>query len=92
MYVPEYVAGEPRDQFDHITFFGYRDVIDDYKKWKKKFDSDYNFNPSVLTEEAINAKTIKNAYKGNKRKYWKFIKWVFELKNEESQHVNFEEE
>ena len=84
MFIPEYVQAEPFPYFDIDTFLYARDALSEYKKkWYKLLDDgDYGLecDKSDLFLKIIRAKSIKEAKLGTKRKYHKFVEFVYNLK------------
>ena len=82
MWIPDVVQGEPIDSFDVITFFDNRDKIVEYRSQRNRagFDDYDDTKVTDLVEHTLNCTTYKEAKKGQKRKHWKFIKWILEVK------------
>lgn len=84
MFIPEYVQAEPFPYFDIDSFLYARDSLSEYRnKWDpllEKGDYLLEKEKSDLFLKIIKAKSLKEAKLKVKRKYHKFVEFVYNLK------------
>lgn len=100
MFIPEYVQAEPFPYFDIDSFLYARDSLSEYRNnWESLLEKGDYFlekEKSDLFLKIIKAKSLKEAKLKVKRKYHKFVEFVYNLKvksisEEDEEETNAEE-